>query len=292
MEENKIIIKLGGGLGNQLFQYALGRSLALTKGKEVKFDLSWFEIYKERVPKLNHFNTAVEIATKRETKKVKKYGRKFGRFAFLYNLFFINESIYIKPKDFGFNPEIFDIRKSVYLDGIWHSEKYFKNIENIIRQKITLKETPGKYFKQMEEKMNTTNSVSLHIRHGDYLTMQKAIDIIGVCPIDYYYKAVEKISSKKANPTFFIFSDEINWVKENLKIDFPMIFVSNGKFKDYEELMLMSKCKHNIIANSSFSWWGAWLNQNPNKVVIAPKNWFKAKNINTKDLIPDDWIKI
>jgi len=151
---------------------------------------------------------------------------------------------------------------------------------------------PGNLYKNNEQKIKEKNSVSLHIRRGDYLTMQKAIDTIGVCPLDYYDKAIREITRKIKNPTFFIFSDDINWVKENLKTNSPTIFVSGGKLKDYEELILMSKCKHNIIANSSFSWWGAWLNNNPNKIVIAPKKWFKDTSKNTRDLIPESWLKL
>lgn len=287
-----IIIKLGGGVGNQLFQYAFGRNIEILNKTEVKFDLSWFEQYKERAHKLKHFNAVEKIASSAEIIKLNKYRKKSGRLAFFHNFFVADDSIYIKQKQFEFIPQILKIMNPLYLDGHWQSEKYFKGIENIIKKEITLKETPRNYFKQMSAKIEKINSVSIHIRRGDYITMQKAIDIIGVCPIDYYYKAVNKLIKKIKYPTFFIFSDDIEWVKKNLEINSPMIFVSNNTIADYEELILMSKCKHNIIANSSFSWWGAWLNENPQKIVIAPKNWFKDKSINTKDLVPENWLKI
>lgn len=291
--KNKIIIKIGGGLGNQLFQYALGRNLALTGNKEVKFDLSWFNTYKERKYKLDHFNTVTEIGTKSEIKAVKKYGKKYGRLAFLHNRLFIDDSIYIKQKDAAdFDPKIFQINRSVYLDGIWHSEKYFKQIEDSVRKEVKLKNHPHEGFEEIAERMGRENSVSLHVRRGDYLTMSKAIKTMNVCSIEYYNEAVKIIASKVKNPIFFVFSDDINWAKENLKLNFPVFFVSNKVIPDYEELILMSKCKHNIIANSSFSWWGAWLNMNHNKIVILPKNWFKDKEKSTKDIAPNNWIKI
>ncbi|MCG2694793.1 alpha-1,2-fucosyltransferase [Candidatus Parcubacteria bacterium] len=292
--KNKIIVGIGGGLGNQLFQYALARNLTISKNKKVKFDLSWFDTYKDRrTYKLNYFNTIAEIATKKEVARLKKYERKSGHFSFFHNYFIADDSIFIKQKNAGsFEPKIFNIDKSVYLFGVWHSEKYFENIKDNIRKEITLKKELGEILKKTEEKMQNSKSVSLHIRRGDYITDQKAVKILGVLPLNYYHKAIKIISSKIQGPIFFIFSDDIDWVKENLKINFPTIFVSNNNTKDYEELILMSKCKHNIIANSSFSWWGAWLNQNPNKIVIAPKNWFRDKSINTKDLAPEKWIKL
>ena len=114
----------------------------------------------------------------------------------------------------------------------------------------------------------------------------------GVCSLEYYANAIKNVSEKVVNPVFYVFSDDIAWVKENLKIDFPTKYVSDGILKDYEELMLMSYCKHNIIANSSFSWWGAWLNKNPEKVVVAPKQWFADESVDTSEIIPETWIRL
>jgi hypothetical protein len=114
----------------------------------------------------------------------------------------------------------------------------------------------------------------------------------GTCTLDYYHEAIKIMKEKIKNPYFFIFSDDIPWVKENLKIDGDAFFITGKKIKDHEEMFLMSRCKHNIIANSSFSWWGAWLNNNPEKIVIAPKRWFNNEKINTSDLVPDNWLRI
>ena len=136
-------------------------------------------------------------------------------------------------------------------------------------------------------------SVCIHIRRGDYVEDIITNQFHGVCNLDYYYRSIEYIASKIKNPYFFVFSDDPLWVKQNLILKYPCDYIDQnfGK-KDYEDMRVISKCKHNIIANSSFSWWGAWLNINPNKIVIAPKNWFKSKAINTKDLIPESWFKI
>lgn len=290
-----IITKLQGGLGNQMFQYAVGKFLAEKNNAELKLDISNFgQEDKKTTPRkfeLKNFNINTKIATREEIKYFKKYKKSNIRFfRFLYNKIFADDSIYISQKSYYFDPEILKLKDNIYLNGEWQSEKYFKNIRNILTQEFTPKIKSYTYEKYIE-KIQSTDSISIHIRRGDYLN-KKLLENYGICSLDYYNKAIKLIIEKISNPTFFIFSDDIEWVKENLKIDFPTIFVSNGEIKDYEELILMSKCKHNIIANSSFSWWGAWLNQNPNKIVIAPKNWFKNESWAPKDLIPENWLRI
>jgi hypothetical protein len=286
-----IIVKLKGGLGNQLFQYALGRSIALAHHKQVKFDLSWFDRFPQRKYKLGHFNTEVDIATKIETIALRKWKRKDGKRYLPLNFFRKKEALHIEESDYRFQHKILKVLDNTYLDGNWQSEKYFKNIENIIREEIILKEVVNENLKQLTQRIQENNSVSLHIRRGDYTTV-KVQRVLKLCSPKYYHQAIEFIKHKTKKPTFFVFSDDIEWVKDNIETNTPTIFVSNGNLEDYEELMLMSKCKHNIIANSSFSWWGAWLNNNPDKIVITPKEWFNDKNKNINDLIPSHWIKI
>ncbi|MCK4744844.1 alpha-1,2-fucosyltransferase, partial [Candidatus Parcubacteria bacterium] len=195
-----------------------------------------------------------------------------------------------KEQHSHFDSKILKLIGNIYLDGYWQSEKYFKNIENSIRKEFTLKNDLQLKAKKLLRKIKNTESISIHIRRNDYISHKPANQYHGVCHLSYYKKAINVIIKKIDDPHFFVFSDDIDWCKKNLKIKFPTIFVEGNK--DYEDLILMSKCKHNIIANSTFSWWGAWLNNNPNKIVIAPKKWFRKKSINTKDLIPKTWIKI
>lgn len=302
-----------GGLGNQMFQYALGRNIALIKNTTLKLDITWFNHFNEtttpRYYNLPKFNIVENLASDKEIKKKIKYRIKMGRRHFLHNHLIANKLIYIKEKRFNFDKNILNTSDDVYLTGYWQSEKYFssqdkqlfnkKKIKDIIRKEFTLKNKLSNHYKKHIQKIKAVgkNSVSIHIRRGDY-TLDTIKNNVGLCPINYYNKALKKISQSIQNPVFFIFTDDVNWAKNNLKLKYPMNFVSydkinNGhKNKDYEELILMSKCKHNIIANSSFSWWGAWLNNNSNKIVIAPKRWFRNKSLNTKDLIPNTWIKI
>lgn len=260
-----MIIKIKGGLGNQLFQYAYGRSLYFS-GKKIIFDISFFKSNKKDIArefKLNNFNISKDINFENKENV-------------LFNFF-------LKLK-----------RKSGFaVDEYFQNEKYFKNIEEIIRREFTLKNEIGKCAKQVEEEiLNSKNSVSLHIRRGDYIDDLKTNSYHGTCNLDYYNRAVEFLKEKLGGINIFVFSDDIDWVKNNLKL-YNVVFVSNSDIKDYEEVILMSKCQNNIIANSTFSWWGAWLNTNKNKIVIAPKVWFNNKEADEKnEIVLKNWIKM
>jgi len=163
----------------------------------------------------------------------------------------------------------------------------------IIRNDFTLKNKPDKLNNEISKIMQDTNSVSIHIRRGDYIANPITFQYHGLCSMEYYKKAIQYINENINRPIFFFFSDEIDWVKDNLKIPKDCYFIDHNKMEnDYLDLWLMSQCKHNIIANSSFSWWGAWLNTNKEKIVIAPKKWFNNAAIDTTDLIPEEWLII
>jgi hypothetical protein len=261
------IITIKGGLGNQMFQYAYGRALEMS-GEKVIFNTAFFCGSKAKKDttrdfKLNNFN----IETKAEFSNKKHL---------IFNIF---NKVVVK----------LGLKKNFY-----QNEKYFKNIENNIRKEFTLKNPLTPKGLDWEEKISSTaNSISLHIRRGDYVLNIKTNSFHGVCDIKYYTSALEEIVKKTGNNiNIFIFSDDITWAKENLKFPFPFNFVSDSEIPDYEELYLMSLCKHNIIANSTFSWWGAWLNQNPDKIVIAPKQWLTNKTSTELDILPKEWIQI
>lgn len=257
-------IKIKGGLGNQLFQYAHGRN-CIEQGEKFIFDISFFEENK--------------IDTSRP---------------FLLQKFNILESnIFINQKENFIKKFINKIYSKVSGDyGFFQSENYFKQIESIIRSEFTLKDplsqTAQTYANQITQ---TQDSVSIHIRRGDYVSNSSANKHHGTCDLEYYKRAISKIKESTESPTFFIFSDDIEWVKENLKID-NALYVSNPKLSECEELLLMSYCAHNTIANSTFSWWGAWLNQNPNKIVIAPQKWLNTDISKQPNIIPSTWVKI
>uniref|UniRef100_UPI004048D07E alpha-1,2-fucosyltransferase n=1 Tax=Algoriphagus sp. TaxID=1872435 RepID=UPI004048D07E len=267
-----IIVKLIGGLGNQLFQYAVGRHLAEIHETKLFLDLSEFETYKLHKYALFGLKILENFASENQ----------------------INFLPIIKEKHFHFDPNFKSIPNNVLLKGYWQTEKYFVEIADIIREEFSLKKSAEGRDKEVLEDILVLNSVSLHIRRGDYVRNTYENQILVSADLEYYKLCVEHITRYVEDCHFFVFSDDPAWVKENLKLSYPVTFVDhNDANTNYEDLRLMSFCKHNIICNSSFSWWGAWLNRNPQKIVCAPKKWFsdETKYIDSKDLIPKSWIK-
>jgi len=276
VEDGLIIVKLLGGLGNQLFQYAAGRRLSYKHNAVLKIDNSYFEKDKSRAYNLSAFNVKEEFATSEEIK-------------------YLSRNNIIIEKHFHFEPRILSLPDNVYMVGHWQSEKYFKDIEPIIRQELTVRIPQTGKNKEIATKIQSTQSVSLHIRRRDFVYYPQHSKYHGVCSLKYYQRCVSYIAKHVSLAHFFIFSDDIFWAKEHLYLPFPMTFVEhNDDSANYEDLRLMSQCKHHIVANSTFSWWGAWLNANMNKIVCVPKKWFKGwrPNRNTKDLFPQSWIII
>jgi hypothetical protein len=290
-----VITRLYGGLGNQLFQYAAGRALAERLKAPLKIDVSEFEIYPLRHFELNKFSINAEVATQEETahlvRKPSRFLRNACRAAIKIGL--VCDKIPFKEKQFNYD-ELFErIRHPVCLDGYWQSEKYFKSVKNEIRSELLLANELGDNSKIILSDIQQSNSISLHIRRGDYVTSPSTAAVHGVCPLDYYFSAVRHITAIIENPKFFVFSDDLQWAKDNLKIGYPIRFVDGGgSNRDVEDMWLMKECQHHIIANSSFSWWAAWLNDKQDKIVIAPRIWFLNKKIDARDLIPDQWNKI
>ena len=183
------------------------------------------------------------------------------------------------------------MNQDTYFDGFWQNEKYFKEFDTELQSIFSMKGRLSTSSIVYEEQIKESNSVSLHVRRGDYVTSKLTNEIHGTCSLDYYQKAVSMIESKIKNPVFYLFSDDIPWVKDNFS------FIENKKFiqlddetPPHDEIHLMSLCDHNIIANSSFSWWGAWLNNNKEKIVIAPFKWFNDKSFDVTDLNPKSWL--
>lgn len=290
-----VIVRLNGGLGNQMFQYAAARRLAHVHGVELKLDLSGFEKYELRKYALGAFNIQENIAASEEVEALK-----VRKQAFVERLITkvmarktADAPSYVREKHFHFNPEILNLPDDVYLDGYWQSEKYFADIEDIVRHEFTVKIDQEEKNLELAALIALSDSVSLHIRRGDYVADPATNQIHGTCNLDYYSHCIKQLTKTVKKPHFFIFSDDHDWTCRNIILPYPTTLVDhNGTDKDYEDLRLMSQCKHHIIANSSFSWWGAWLCQNLGKKVFAPLKWFLATERDTKDLIPSEWEKV
>jgi len=293
-----IITKLSGGLGNQLFQYALARQLAYQHNTEVKLDVSLYKNPPKESTKRNfelqnlHINA--EIAQQEEIDKIKRKNLK-GVFKSIYWRTQYLKPYYkqnlIKEQSCTFDKDILNSHDNIYLEGYWQSAKYFPSIREIL-----LTDFRPKVFGTPEEndymsRIKNSNSISIHIRRGDYITNPKHKEIYKTISSDYYFQAMDFLNEKVKNPVFFIFSDDMNWVKSIFNIkNYNITFVEIDNAVSC--MHLMTNCMCNIIANSTFGWWGAWLNQNKNKVVVSPKEWFTVEcKLKTDDLIPKEWIK-
>ena len=290
-----VISNLIGGLGNQMFQYAAGRALALRLGVQLKLDTRDFSGYPlhQGFELRKLFDSNVEIASKDDLKVVLGWqkAKLVQRILKRPQLKRFRCKSYVIEPSFNYWAGINTLKENIYLDGYWQSEQYFAEFADKIREDFTFKLPLSNQNFCIAKKISQVNAVSLHVRRGDYISNKKNA-FIGVCSLEYYKVAIKRIKNQVNNPVFFIFSDDINWVKNNLVLDKTTVFVShNLGSESYNDMRLMSLCKYNIIANSSFSWWGAWLNTDPNKIVIAPKQWF-ANGQDTSDLMPENWLKM
>lgn len=286
-----IIIKLTGGLGNQLFQYALGRRLSIDRDSPLKLDITSFNDG-IRAYKLNKLRIIAEIANREEISK----------FIYPYRRGFLNDlnDLYqtkipyekkriVKEQSLLYDSRILNGKRDVYLSGYWQSYKYFNAIFDKIRQEFSVINDPDEQNQELIQKILSEESVAIHFRRGDYVTNPN----IRTCTPDYYAQAIELINKRSERPHYFIFSDDPDWVKNNFNFTGKRTYINhNGSEKDYEDLRLMSFCKHHIIANSTFSWWGAWLSDYKDKIIISPKNWFYDRPNNLDDLIPQNWIQL
>jgi hypothetical protein len=282
-----------GGLGNQMFQYAAARNLSIKFNKKLYIDTSSFDnnnIDTYRRYELNNFNIKAEIADRK-----------------IYNLFFgssfnfINKFI-LKILKFGRYKKIdipltntsvwsFSNIGSVYLRGFFQNEAYFLENQHQIISDFTLNEIPNNRY--VNEIVNIKNSISVHVRRGDYINNKLAIDVLGAKDFQYYLDAIELLKLKLQNEEicFFIFSDDIEWCKNNLVFDGNKRYIDDVN-NSITEFYLMSICKHNIISNSTYSWWSAYLNKNIDKIIIAPKIWFRNVKYKNEGIIPKNWIKL
>jgi len=291
-----IVSQILGGLGNQMFQYAVGRALSLERGQQLLLDISGFHKYKlhqgfelQRV-----FYCTAEIASKTEKQNILGWRGVFGIKSILSRPLmrpFRHNAFVVEPH-FHYWSGLNQVSLECYLVGYWQSEKYFHKHLETIRSDFVFKNPLKNKNLDFAQQINKSNAVSMHIRRGDYVRSRKTNASHGVCSLTYYDAAVQYISSIVKNPIFFIFSDDIDWARDNLKLNLPHHYVDHNKsVESYNDMHLMSLCKHHIIANSSFSWWGAWLNARSEKIVIVPRVWFQDGK-NTQDLIPHNWVQL
>lgn len=279
-----------------MFQYAAGRALSLERCQPLLLDISGFAGYG-----LHHgfelqrvFDCPAEIATETDLRGVLGWQSSSGirRILARPGLAAIRRDGFVVEPHFHYWPEIKHVPQDCYLAGYWQSEKYFRGATADIRADFTFRIPPANRNAELAEQIGQMNAVSLHVRRGDYAKNPQTNATHGLCPVDYYRAAVQYVSERVERPNFFIFSDDIAWAKKHLEIGLSRQYVDhNHGAESYNDMHLMSLCGHHIIANSSFSWWGAWLNPNPDKIVVAPMKWF-ANNNNIEDLLPQNWVSL
>jgi hypothetical protein len=290
-----IITRIIGGLGNQMFQYAAACALAARKGTTVRLDITDFQGYPlhQGFELSRVFNVSADIAEREHIRavlgwyanpRVLKLVRR-RRLAWLRT-----KRLVLEPHS-HYWPGINDVPDSCYIEGYWQSEKYFSDAAATIRREFTFVGDLNRANEACAARIISSNSVSLHVRRGDYASNPITLAKHGLLPIEYYRRAVHFIAERVENPQFFVFSDDTQWVKASLQLAYPCHYVDfNTGADSYMDMRLMSMCKHHIVANSSFSWWGAWLNPRTDKIVVAPQRWFVARD--SGDLVPGDWIRL
>lgn len=274
-----VIAKIEGGLGNQLFIYAAAKRLSIVSRVPLQLDISGYsEDNFERSYSLNHFRINEEYANRKDVYDLNLGKRRNWQYhfnkilPFRYKRFIREEKL--------FEPRLLDLRvvHKIYLQGYWQNESYFKDIEPMIRKSFEIISPHDDANVELARKINAVNAVCIHARRLNYEHLLSP---------EYYDGAIKKMAGKLANPHFFCFSDDMDWIRNNIRIDWPVTYIPHDKeSKDYEHLWLMTQCKHYIIANSSYSWWGAWLNPSPAKIVFAPKKWgYRAA-------VPKEWLTL
>lgn len=288
-----VIVKIAGGLGNQLFQYAFGKYLEMIFKYDVKYDVQIdlnTKNFTKRELDIEKLRIDLKLASPDEIKKYiffknNVFWRLERKFSQLFPFF--NKRYIVQDTAHTIINNIFD---NCYYDGYWQCYNYVDDVRDALLKEIKISENFYSKYSKMLTDFENFDSVAIHIRRGDYINIKVNAKLFEVCNMSYYNLAIKSIKDRFPNSVFYIFTQDTEWAKENF-IGEEFHFVEGNSAID--DMLLMSFCKHNIIANSTFSWWGAWLNKNPQKIVIAPKNWYNGDlNETTKDLIPAEWIRL
>lgn len=286
-----VILQLSGGLGNQMFEYALYLSLR-AKGKHVKIDdVSDYRTPDRRPVQLSVFDADYERASEDEV--IRYTDSSLSPLSRIRRKLTGRKSLLYRERDMEYDETVFE-RDPVYLTGFFQSEKYFADVKEEVRRRLIfserVKEELLESYREILTRIEDGPSVSVHVRRGDYLHASHNGMYEGICTLDYYRKAMAKIREKEPEAMFFLFSNDMEWTKEHLAGPDCVPVEGGSEEKGYLDLYLMSRCRHNIIANSSFSWWGAWLNDNPEKQVIAPARWINGREC--RDIYTEGMIRI
>jgi Glycosyl transferase family 11 len=298
---SRVAVQIIGGLGNQLFQYAAGRALAERLGAKLFLDCS-ARSATERKFFLNRFPISGEVINDAPARIRQRYfslrghlGRRFteafhDRFPRTVRIHGHSFKVVYERRWFAHDARLHHLLGSVYLTGFWQSYRYFEAASNLIRTELAMEWTPTPANAAWLDRIRQSNSVCLHIRRGDYLK-PNVQERFGICDWSYYDRAIEMVQERADHAHYFVFSDDLAWCRDHLAIDNAQFVDVNGPDDAADELRLMAACRHHVIANSSFSWWAAWLAHRSDQIVVAPDPWFDSAPM-TPDLLPNRWIRI
>lgn len=291
-----IAVQILGGLGNQMFQYAFARALSLSRRREVVLDCSEFPGYSLRAFALDRMRIELPVADPgqlaafrpRLPRPALRVLRRFGLEAVG-----LSGGTVVREKGLAYRRIREHARRPTLFVGYWQTEKYFAEHRDVLRRDFQVVEPPDEANRALLDAIRGSESVCLHVRRGDYVSDASAAQVHGTCSPGYYRLAVRRLQERLSCPRFFVFSDEPDWCRTNLDLPGDTVFADvNGPETPWRDLRLMSACRHFVVANSSFSWWGAWLSDNPGKSVIAPTRWFAAPGKDDRDLVPADWERL
>lgn len=288
----QVVVRLIGGLGNQMFQYATARALSLKIGAEVVLDLSWFGTDPDRgyalAPlSIQAFMANPMVKPNQSNSFWARVVRRLGLPRHEGDIPVFSEA------SFRYDPRFEILQAPIFLDGYFQSEKYFRQYREQLLKDLCPQTEASSSNARMLDKIRSKGAICLHIRRGDYVSNAAANAYHGMCSLDYYRAGLDIVACNLENPHCFVFSDDPNWVRENFRPAIPMTLVDiNGPDEAHEDLRLMAACSRFVIANSSLSWWGAWLSRADGKMVVAPARWFKTSQNDTRDLLPEDWLKV
>jgi hypothetical protein len=283
----KIVVAMEGGLGNQMFQYAAGRALALRTGTHLGLDLRPLLRHGQRAYGLADFqlNQGLELITDGRPEHVGGLRRLFRRLTSGEQTF--------RESGFAYDERIRSAVAPLRLEGYFQSERYFSDAADTLRADFTPHPELLAAIDTLAERLLPPGPrLSLHVRRGDYAN-PATMAVHGLMAPEYYDRALSAVTELVGQVTVCVFTDEPAWVRANLRLPAETRFISEQTRTALQDLVLMSRCNHHITANSSFSWWGAWLNPQPDKVVITPEHWFQpAAGLDARDLRPAGWLEV
>jgi hypothetical protein len=297
-----IVVKLQGGLGNQMFQYALGRALAQKNDDDFALDLTFLlgGMLKENFV-MRDYDLDIFAIEPRFT-ALSRVAQRLPMVRILYRAnrglvklkSYMGIQRYVPENEYKFHSEILNLKGNIYLDGYWQSEKYFQAAEDLLRSDFRLRAALSEKTRKMAEKIMAVNAVCINVRRGDFVNVPRSMETHGFVGLEYYKRGLDALAARARGLHLFVSSDDMEWSMNNIHFDYPTTYLSHEykgeKFGEY--LYLMAMCQHFVIPNSSFAWWAAWLGQRPGKIVVAPQRWYLGKRKDPDDLVPSSWIRV